>query len=256
MFSYLMKLDLNLLNSKPKLAFLTALLFTLSTSLTYLYFSPGSSTFLNPESSPSVLSAEVTNPTPLPPPEDLTTLSFLLLGYGGAGHQGGFLTDVIQLVHFDFESALVALISIPRDLWYQFPDGNSRKINSAFALGAKTGQLPREDVKSDQAQTGASSAKAAISTITGLPIDYFVAVDFVGYQRTIGYGLDGIKVNIPETLDDAWYPVKGLEVEPCGYTPQEITQLTAQYSGFELEKQFACRYEHIHFEKGQVTMNC
>jgi len=69
--------------------------------------------------------------------KDPSSLNILLLGYGGAGHSGGFLTDVIQIVHFDFEKQKIAFISIPRDLWVQLPSGTSNKINKAFTLGNK-----------------------------------------------------------------------------------------------------------------------
>jgi len=85
---------------------------------------------------------------------------------------------------------------------------------------------------------------------TGLKINNFISVDFVGFKRAIGYELDGLEVNVPDTLDDPWYPVRGLEQETCGKTPEKVAQLTQQLSGFELEKQFECRYDHIHFDKG------
>ena len=33
-------------------------------------------------------------------------------------------------------------------------------------------------------------------------------------------------------------------------TPEKVAELTATYSGFELESQFECRYEHLYFEQG------
>ena len=172
--------------------------------------------------------------------ENSDSLNILLLGYGGAGHSGGFLTDVIQVVHFDFKTSKIALISIPRDLWVQQPNGVSSKINQAFTLGNQ----------SDPINSGAKVSAQMASTVTGLRIDKFISVDFVGFKRAIGYELEGIKVNVPETLDDSWYPVSGREQETCGKTPEEVASLTSQYSGFELEKQFECRYEHIYFRKG------
>ncbi|MFZ5376937.1 MAG: LCP family protein [Patescibacteria group bacterium] len=176
------------------------------------------------------------------PPEDLKNLSVLLLGYGGAGHQGGYLTDVIQLVYVDFQSAKIYLISIPRDLWVKLPNGKSAKVNSAFTLGDESG--------SEFVQSGGRTAKEMVSIITGLPINNFVAVDFVGFQRLIGEQLGGIDVNVAETLEDEWYPVKGLELETCGMTAEEVAEVSNKFSGFELEKQFPCRYEHLLFKQG------
>lgn len=179
------------------------------------------------------------------PPEDLDTLNILLLGYGGAGHQGGFLTDVIQIAHFNFKESTLKFISIPRDLWVDLPGGKSAKINTAFTLGDDSG---------DKIGSGAKVAKQMAQIVTGLKINYYVAIDFVGYKRAIGYTLDGIEVDVPKTFDDPWYPIEGKQLDPCGMTPQEIAQITAQHSGFELEKQFPCRYEKIYFPKGKNIM--
>jgi anionic cell wall polymer biosynthesis LytR-Cps2A-Psr (LCP) family protein len=182
---------------------------------------------------------------PVDPPEDLNTLNILLLGYGGAGHQGGFLTDAIQVAHFDFAKGTLKFISIPRDLWVGLPNNKSAKINTAFTLG---------DDPQDKIGSGAEIAKQMAQTITGLKIDHYIAIDFNGYKRAIGYSLNGIEVDVPDTLHDGWYPIEGKQQEPCGLTPEEIADVTNKYSGFELEKQFPCRYEEIYFPQGKNTM--
>ncbi len=90
--------------------------------------------------------------------------------------------------------------------------------------------------------------------VTGLQIDYFVGADFVGFKRAIGENLGGIVVDVPERLEDRWYPIRGEELNPCGYSQEEIVELTVQYSGFELEKHFECRYDHIHYDVGPNEM--
>lgn len=179
-----------------------------------------------------------------PPPDDLHQLGILLLGYGGAGHQGGMLTDVIQIAYFDFDQKKVTLISIPRDLWVSLPNGVQSKVNKAFTLGSQ----------SEPVLAGGRVSKDMMTLITGLDIKYFISVDFVGFQRLIGEVLGGIEVEVSEVLDDPWYPIKGEELNPCDFTPDEVAQLTAQYSGFELERQFTCRYEHLHYDPGTVKM--
>lgn len=176
---------------------------------------------------------------------DNSTFTVLVLGYGGAGHSGGFLTDAIQVIHFDFEQKKIAFISIPRDLWVQLPNGISGKVNQAFALGDS----------SDPIHSGAQISKQMATQITGLKIDRFISVDFVGFKRAIGYTLDSLIVNVPETLDDKWYPTAGKEQETCGKSPEEVAELSATLSGFELEKQFECRYEHIYLPTGKNEMD-
>ena len=132
-------------------------------------------------------------------------MTVVLLGYGGAGHQGGFLTDVIQIMHIDFDKAKINLISVPRDLWVKLPNDKQAKINTAFTLGVD----PNKPVAS-----GGQVAKQMAANVTGIPIDYFIAIDFVGFKRLIGEEINGIVVNVPETLDDSWYPIKGEELNP------------------------------------------
>lgn len=237
-------INLSIFSQNPKLYFFSLLALStliISTIVTIKFFPAQNSKtaegqILTPEVLAATSQLDLSNP-----PEDLSKLGVLILGYGGAGHQGGFLTDVIQLVYFDFNKTTIDLISVPRDLWVTLPNGKQSKINAAFTLG----EDPNQKVDS-----GAQVAKQMMSIVTGLDINYYIAVDFVGFERLIGEKLKGIDVDVPETLDDPWYPIKGEELNPCGYSPEEITQMSDQYSGFELEKQFECRYKHLHFEKG------
>lgn len=231
--------------NKKYLAIAGLLVVVIAATVTFFVNQPKEAPELTTNNFPEVLAANTELDTAEMPAENLKTLTVLLLGYGGAGHQGGFLTDVIQLAHIDFEKSQINLISIPRDLWVKLPNDKQAKINTAFTLG----EDPNQPIAS-----GGQVAKQMATAVTGLPIDYFVAVDFVSFQRLIGQELDGLEVNVPEALDDPWYPIKGEELNPCGKTPQEVADLTASYSGFALEKQFECRYEHLYFPKGLVKM--
>lgn len=157
--------------------------------------------------------------------------NFLFLGHGGGGHSGGGLTDSIMVFHIDTAKHQTALISIPRDLWIP---GN-HKINYAGV------------------PNGFKDMGGVIQNVTGLPINYFIAVDFGGFVKLID-SFGKIKVDVPKTFDDAFYPVKGLENESCGFTAEQINEFKTKYSGFELEKQFTCRYEHIHYDKGEAEL--
>lgn len=155
-----------------------------------------------------------------------------LLGYGGVGHAGGILTDSIIIVRINTNNKTAALISIPRDLWVP---GN-RKINA------------------EASANGFQNEGGVIKNVTGLNISYFVAVDFSGFTKLID-NLGGISVNVPKTFDDAFYPIAGLENETCGKTAEEIEALKAKYSDSQLEMQFTCRYEHLHFDKGPANLD-
>jgi len=159
--------------------------------------------------------------------------NILLLGYGGAGHSGGGLTDVMILINPDLERNRVNLISIPRDLFIE--DAGGEKINKAYTAGE-------------------GAVKGIVNKVTGMNVDYLVAIDFDNFKKAID-SLGGIKVNVPVTFDDYFYPIKGEENNTCGKTGDEIKNLTNKFSGFDLEKQFTCRYEHLHFDKGPKGMD-
>ncbi|QQS39139.1 LCP family protein [Candidatus Woesebacteria bacterium] len=195
---------------------------------------------------------------PIPTPKTESVISVLLLGYGGAGHDGGTLSDVLMLVRLDYASKQVALISIPRDLWVNLPVRSDLsqhfKINMAHAIGLDDSQYGLKQPQYQGELGGGEMAKYAVTTVTGIPVDYFVSVDFAKFSQAIDL-LDGIEVEIPVDFDDYFYPIKGLENETCGFSPEEIDKFHVDFSGFDLEKQFTCRYEHLHFEKGTSHMD-
>lgn len=156
----------------------------------------------------------------------------VFLGYGGGNHSGSYLTDSIIVIHIDTNSKKAALISIPRDLWVP---GN-HKINAEASIN------------------GFQNVGNPIRDVTGLPVNYFVSVDFGGFVKIID-NLGGITVDVPKAFDDAFYPIVGEENNVCGKTEPEIFGLKEQYTGFDLEKQFTCRYERLHFDKGPANLD-
>ena len=179
---------------------------------------------------PKPISYTKSTPEPLKNPDGV--FNVLLLGYGGTAHSGGGLTDSIIVVHIDTNSKKYALISIPRDLWVT---GN-RKINSEGSVN------------------GFENVGSTVQSVTGLFIDNFVSVDFTNFSKIID-NLDGVSVEVPAAFTDSFYPVPGLENETCGITEQQINEFKSKYSGFELEKQFTCRYEKISYDKGPANLN-
>lgn len=182
--------------------------------------------------------------------QDKKNLIFLLLGYGGAGHDGGSLMDAIQVANIDFDKKKISLISIPRDTYVRSKSGREFKINE----GVLHGSQENKDTKGTLITKGIHEMENLVSDLTGLKVDYYMAVDFTGFERSIGIILKGVEVNVGQTLNDPWYPIFGEAVNTCGMSLEEVTVLTQKYSGFELESKFPCRYEHLLFNKGIVKM--
>lgn len=185
-------------------------------------------------------------------------LSVLFLGYGGAGHDGGLLSDVLILTYVNIEQKKVFLISIPRDLWVEIPTRSdikeAHKINMAHAIGLSDKKYPLKEPRFKGKTGGGEMAKHVVEVVTNIPVDYFVSVSFSDFEEAIDI-LGGVEVKVPTTFDDYFYPVKGLENETCGFAAAEIELIHRKYSGFELEKQFQCRYEHLHFDQGKTQMD-
>lgn len=185
--------------------------------------------------------------------------NILLVGMGGEGHSGGMLSDSITLVNIKPEIQKVNVISIPRDLWVPIPtDWDNTiysKINASYAIGVDNSvRYPNKKPEFRGKLGGGNLSKYVIGKVTGISINYFVAVDFSRFVQIIDL-LGGIEVGVQKPFDDYFYPVKGLENETCGFTAEQIVDFHQKYSGFELEKQFTCRYEHLSFKTGKQNMD-
>lgn len=173
--------------------------------------------------------------------EGESSLNILLLGIGGANHDGPDLSDTIILANVNPEKKTVNMYSIPRDLWVpQLQD----KINDAYASGQEKGGK------------GLVLAKAVVEKVTGQSIDYVFVIDFSGFVKAVD-SVGGIDVQVSHTLDDYAYPVAGKENELCGHEEEAIASFSAQIatgSATDLDI-FPCRFKHIHVDKGLQHMD-
>jgi len=148
-------------------------------------------------------------------------INILLLGMGGRTHQGGYLTDTIMLASLEPSTKKVALLSIPRDLTIPMENQGWQKINSinAYAEVANQG-------------SGGLAVSQALSDVLASPIDYYLRVDFVGFEKIVNE-LGGIKIYVENTIDDSMYPIMGREeAEP-----------------------YEDRFEHFYLAKGWQQMD-
>lgn len=124
-------------------------------------------------------------------------INILLLGIGGAGHDGAYLTDTIILASYKPSLKKVALFSIPRDLVVPIPGAGTRKINYANALGEE----------SDEPGAGPRLTARVIENVFQQPVHYFVRVDFAGFEKLID-DVGGINVTVDAAFTDHEYPNK------------------------------------------------
>ncbi|OGY41823.1 MAG: hypothetical protein A2Y82_00600 [Candidatus Buchananbacteria bacterium RBG_13_36_9] len=121
-------------------------------------------------------------------------INILLLGMGGEGHPGPDLTDTMILASLQPSTKKVAMISIPRDLSVPIPGYGWRKINNANHFG-----------EMKNAGEGAKLSSEIVSQTFNLPVQYYVRVDFSGFEKLIDE-LDGIKIYVDNAFTDPQFP--------------------------------------------------
>ncbi len=142
--------------------------------------------------------------------QHLGRVNFLLLGYGGPGHDGPYLTDSMMVVSAQTDTHQLAMISIPRDLWIGIPTNRyglswATKINGAYTVGADDSTFPYKDARFSGPLGGGNLSSEMVHRVTGLPIQYWIAVDFDGFRKVVD-SVGGIDLNVPQALDDPYYP--------------------------------------------------
>ena len=165
-------------------------------------------------------------------------VNVLLLGYGGAGHDGAFLTDSLMVASIEPRTGTVALFSIPRDLWVTVPKSKyagsfEAKINEAFAVAAAAGD--RDE--------GMRVAASTIETVLGVPIDRTVAIDFRAF-RTVVDALGGIDVTVDRSFT-AMYPKN----DDAAVDPSWI-EISFKAGAQHMDGETALRYARARYSDG------
>jgi len=160
---------------------------------------------------PVVDSTPKAQATPVPSPTAVPTdprYAFLLLGYGGAGHDGAYLTDSMMLVVVDPAQKTLSLLSFPRDSWVPMSFNGTTsiysKINTAYAF-AEDPSLYSDRLSKYTGSRGAGTFAAdTVSNLLGVPIRYYLALDFTGFRQMID-AVGGVDVDVPDSFA-ARYP--------------------------------------------------
>lgn len=121
----------------------------------------------------------------------------LIMGYGGQGHDGAFLTDSLMVISVMPQNRHTTLLSVPRDLWIQYPpnSGQYTKINSVYEFAGNN---------TANSVAGGNAAAQKISLVTGLNVPYWVTINFAGFRDLIN-SIGGIDVYVPDAFN-ACYP--------------------------------------------------
>ena len=113
--------------------------------------------------------------------------TFLLCGLD----QDKTRADTIMAVSYDVPNGIVNVMNIPRDTIVD-ADRKIKKINSGFTKGIE-------------------NLKKEVKSVTGIPIDRYVIIDFKGFEEIVD-AIGGVKYNVPVRMkyDD---PTQDLHID-------------------------------------------
>ncbi|MBM4428797.1 MAG: LytR family transcriptional regulator [Chloroflexi bacterium] len=104
-------------------------------------------------------------------------------------------TDTIIVLTVDPRNRTAGMLSIPRDLWVSIPGYYEGRINTAHFLGERD----------DYPGGGPALAKRTVQYALGIPIHYYVRINFEGFEKLID-AIGGITINVQEPIYDEKYP--------------------------------------------------
>ncbi len=140
----------------------------------------------------------------LPNWERKERVNILLLGVDRREDETGpSRTDTIIVATIDPETKTAGMLSIPRDLWVTIPGYGENRINTANYLGDRD-KYPGG---------GPALAKKTVQYNLGIPIHYYVRIDFAGFEKIIDT-IGGIDIYVEKTIDDATYPDENYGYDP------------------------------------------
>lgn len=168
--------------------------------------------------------------------EENDQVNILLLGYGGEGHDGAYLTDSILLASIRPKAQKIILTAIPRD--YYYPSDISVKVNAVFASAFYS----KKTVTLEDLEAGGLAAETAIAKISGKDVPYFVSIDFEGFVDAVNQ-VKGLDIMVEKSFTDYSYPNgdKNVAGPYCMAKPGNNDS--------------PCRYIEVHFDAGPQTMD-
>jgi len=123
-------------------------------------------------------------------------VNILLLGIDRRAIESGpARTDTMILVSIDPATNSATMLSIPRDLWVTIPVYGQNRINAAHLLGDQYGYPGG----------GVALAKKTVQAAFGVPVHYYVRIDFAGFVRLVD-AVGGLTIDVQSPIHDEEYP--------------------------------------------------
>jgi len=128
-------------------------------------------------------------------------INILLLGKGGPGHEAPDLTDTILIASVDPVQNEAALLSVPRDLFVETASGGGTKINAVYSNAKSQAEFNGTSNADSIENAGLNAIKDKVSEVVGIPMHYYIMVNFDAFQRAIDT-VGGVTIDVEEALYD------------------------------------------------------
>ncbi len=102
-------------------------------------------------------------------------------------------TDTMMVASLDPVAGRAVILSIPRDLWVFIPGYGEGRINTAHFYGELNGGQ------------GPAVVKETVEANLGIPIDYYVRLDFEGFKEVVNT-LGGVTIDVEAPIRDDMFP--------------------------------------------------
>ncbi len=137
--------------------------------------------------------------------EERDRINILLLGIGGPGHDGPYLSDTNIIISVKPSTKEVAMISIPRDLGVKIENYGVYRINYADALGEQ--KYPGQ---------GGEYARKIFSENFNLDLPYYARVNFQAFEQIID-AVGGVDINVERPFTDYSYPAANFAYQTVSF---------------------------------------
>jgi len=123
-------------------------------------------------------------------------INILLVWRWWGSHEAPNLTDTIILASINFKTNVISMLSIPRDLYVEYSDWKSWKINKIYATNS---------YKNNSKKIWMDAISKKVAQITKQKIDYYINIDFNGFISLINT-IWWVEITIPKQFVDNEYP--------------------------------------------------
>jgi polyisoprenyl-teichoic acid--peptidoglycan teichoic acid transferase len=190
---------------------------------------------LNPTDSNALLIESSIPELEIPEWDGASRINIVFFGLRGGEEDGcSTCTDTIMVLTVDPVTKTAGMLSIPRDMWVNIPGAGYSRINTAWAIG-ENAKLPGG---------GPSLAMQTVSQFIGVPIHYYVQVDFGTFVSFINL-IGGIDVYVEERM----------VLDPLGEGPDHFVLKPGDYRHLTGKRALAyarCRHESQGCSGGDV----